>query len=43
MKVSDFYNGDDDIEDMTKCDLYAYDNGENHRHAQQFYPTPEAE
>jgi hypothetical protein len=30
------------VEDMTKYDLYEVDSGENHRHAQESYPTPEA-
>jgi hypothetical protein len=34
--MSDFYyNEDDDVEDMTKYDLYEDDNGENHRQAQE--------
>ena len=42
MKAFDFYNDVEDIEDMTKYDLYADDHGENHRHTSESYPTPEA-
>ena len=42
MKASDFYTDIEDVEDMTKYDLYADDNGENHRHASESDPTPEA-
>ena len=36
----DFYNDDEDIEDMTKYDLHEDDNGENHRRARESDPTP---
>ena len=36
----DFYDDDENIEDMTKYDLCADDNGENHRRARESDPTP---
>ena len=46
MQASDLHDSSpddmDDIEDMTAYDLYADDNGENHRHAHESNPTPEA-
>jgi hypothetical protein len=42
MKASDFYNDIEAVEDMTKYDLYVDDHGENHRHASESDPTPEA-